>query len=300
MEPNEILSELEYVRGHFPREALMQAVERRDEMVPVLLAVLERASGDVHALEEDPDYVGHIFAMLLLAQFREARAYPLVVDLFSHPGDVSETIGGDFVTEDLPRVLASLCGGDTSLIERLVEDPVANEYVRAAGLAAFLVLAVNGARTRVELIDHYLGLFRGRLERRPSFVWDELATCASCLSSGELFGEIERAFSARLIDTRFNGLRDLAEVHAIGWDGNRAILRDDPHYSYVDDTIGSTEWWACFKPEWGSRGRRPTPPGGGSKPKKPGRNEPCPCGSGKKYKRCCGSIAARRSGDEVG
>jgi hypothetical protein len=25
---------------------------------------------------------------------------------------------------------------------------------------------------------------------------------------------------------------------------------------------------------------------------KPGRNEPCPCGSGKKYKRCCGDSAA--------
>ncbi|MCG8482885.1 MAG: SEC-C domain-containing protein, partial [Clostridia bacterium] len=24
------------------------------------------------------------------------------------------------------------------------------------------------------------------------------------------------------------------------------------------------------------------------KEKKPGRNEPCPCGSGKKYKKCCG------------
>ncbi len=23
--------------------------------------------------------------------------------------------------------------------------------------------------------------------------------------------------------------------------------------------------------------------------KKPGRNEPCPCGSGKKYKKCCGA-----------
>jgi preprotein translocase subunit SecA len=22
--------------------------------------------------------------------------------------------------------------------------------------------------------------------------------------------------------------------------------------------------------------------------KKPGRNDPCPCGSGKKYKKCCG------------
>ncbi|MDR3225729.1 MAG: SEC-C domain-containing protein, partial [Clostridiales Family XIII bacterium] len=25
--------------------------------------------------------------------------------------------------------------------------------------------------------------------------------------------------------------------------------------------------------------------------KKPGRNEPCPCGSGKKYKKCCGQTA---------
>ena len=25
-----------------------------------------------------------------------------------------------------------------------------------------------------------------------------------------------------------------------------------------------------------------------TKPKKVGRNDPCPCGSGKKYKKCCG------------
>ncbi len=25
-------------------------------------------------------------------------------------------------------------------------------------------------------------------------------------------------------------------------------------------------------------------------PDTPGRNEPCPCGSGKKYKRCCGAL----------
>lgn len=29
-----------------------------------------------------------------------------------------------------------------------------------------------------------------------------------------------------------------------------------------------------------------------TKPHEPGRNEPCPCGSGKKYKVCCGSAAA--------
>ena len=31
---------------------------------------------------------------------------------------------------------------------------------------------------------------------------------------------------------------------------------------------------------------------GVSAARKIGRNEPCPCGSGKKYKRCCGSVAA--------
>jgi uncharacterized protein YecA (UPF0149 family) len=27
------------------------------------------------------------------------------------------------------------------------------------------------------------------------------------------------------------------------------------------------------------------------KEKEPGRNDPCPCGSGKKYKKCCGKPA---------
>ena len=40
------------------------------------------------------------------------------------------------------------------------------------------------------------------------------------------------------------------------------------------------------------RSQRPTPTRTGPKPHKAakvGRNEPCPCGSGKKYKRCCGA-----------
>jgi preprotein translocase subunit SecA len=57
-------------------------------------------------------------------------------------------------------------------------------------------------------------------------------------------------------------------------------------------------WWACFSPRKESRPNLAEPfraaavrhdagPGVRSKPKV-GRNAPCPCGSGKKYKRCCG------------
>ena len=31
----------------------------------------------------------------------------------------------------------------------------------------------------------------------------------------------------------------------------------------------------------------------------PGRNEPCPCGSGEKFKRCCGAPARTFNGDEA-
>ncbi|MBN1177761.1 MAG: SEC-C domain-containing protein [Anaerolineae bacterium] len=37
-------------------------------------------------------------------------------------------------------------------------------------------------------------------------------------------------------------------------------------------------WWACFQP-------KPQPE---AISKIVGRNEPCPCGSGKEYKHCCG------------
>ena len=37
-----------------------------------------------------------------------------------------------------------------------------------------------------------------------------------------------------------------------------------------------------------ARSGAPTPPPGRTAPAGPGRNSPCPCGSGQKFKRCCG------------
>jgi uncharacterized protein len=40
---------------------------------------------------------------------------------------------------------------------------------------------------------------------------------------------------------------------------------------------------------WKERRRRPKAGSGRAKSAKVGRNDPCPCGSGRKYKRCCGA-----------
>lgn len=54
------------------------------------------------------DYMAHLYAMFLLAQFRETRAYSLVVRFASLQGNLLYSLCGDFITEDLGRVLASV------------------------------------------------------------------------------------------------------------------------------------------------------------------------------------------------
>jgi hypothetical protein len=67
----------------------------------------------------------------------------------------------------------------------------------------------------------------------------------------------------------------------------------------IDDVVKELSWWACFTPPSASRPEldEPFPTladryGYGtvvrSEPKI-GRNAPCPCGSGKKHKKCCGA-----------
>jgi hypothetical protein len=86
VEIKEILSALEYNTGSFPREALTEAIRQKEKIVPELLLLLERANENVLFIADHSDYMAHLYAMFLCAQFREKRAYPLVVNLFSHPG----------------------------------------------------------------------------------------------------------------------------------------------------------------------------------------------------------------------
>ena len=60
----------------------------------------------------------------------------------------------------------------------------------------------------------------------------------------------------------------------------------------ADWLYGLPQWEAIFDEETRKRLYREQKASGTiRKPKKIGRNDPCPCGSGKKYKKCCGRNA---------
>lgn len=68
---------------------------------------------------------------------------------------------------------------------------------------------------------------------------------------------------------------------------NHAIWEDTISYLYHIENSGNVERKRVAKPVETNQGEVNTPIV--NKGKKIGRNDPCPCGSGKKYKKCCGS-----------
>ena len=279
MELKVILKELESNTGRFPREALREAIAQRERIIPALLNLLRGAQNNIDSVANSESYIAHIYSMYLLAQFREPRAYPLIADFFSIPGEVTLDVTGDVVTEDLNRILASVSGGDTGRIELLVQDENVNGYVRGAALNGLLVLVARGAKTREEVMDYFQSLFHGGLERKWSHAWDSLVRCCCELYPKEVMEDIERAFTDDLIDEQFIGADWAPEILSLGQEKVLQRLTENKRYRYIEDVIQEMEWWACFdQPQ-----KKPR------KKVKVGRNDPCPCGSGKKYKRCCGS-----------
>jgi hypothetical protein len=103
----EILKELEPYTGRFPMKAMRAAVEQREAITPELLKVLEACAEDPVAFARREDHMLHLFGLFLLAEFREKRACPLAVKIFSAPGEVPFDLYGDTVTEGIERDLRS-------------------------------------------------------------------------------------------------------------------------------------------------------------------------------------------------
>ena len=312
----EIMAVFSYDDYVFPRHALRQAVEKKDEIIPHLLESLKRAADDPRAVLESEDG-SYVYAMFLLAQFREKSAYPLIIKIASHPPELVEALLGDIPTEDLANILASVSMGDASLIAELAANRDAEEFARAAAIRSWLALVASGEKSRDEAMAYYKSLFEGGLQDRNEVVWSELVDAANDLFPEEVYDHIKNAYE--------NGLVDEYIVHQDWVDeqiaaGKEDVLADLPEWNHLvqDAAVELRAWFENRKygdeldqedeawledDNWDEEGeaysdlwRRSALNGNNfplndpyAAPKKIGRNDPCPCGSGKKYKKCCGA-----------
>lgn len=241
MEIAHILEELAFDMGSLPREAIEAAVAKKELLTPHLLQILDSAAENIEEIIEYDNYQGHLFSMYLLAQFREKKAYPLIIKLLSFPGETPHAILGDVLTEDLCRIIASVQDGNLEPIKKLIENPAANIYVRTALLSSLVVLVGYGLKARSEIVHYFQNLMENLLEKKPSFVWDHLMLCACELYPEELIVSIQKAYQAQLVDPSFLSLEDI---------GNILTKRKEIHLfqllkntELIEDTVIEMEKW---------------------------------------------------------
>jgi hypothetical protein len=287
MNIEDIKKQLETYERKFPEAALRAAVAQREAMTPILLECLQATADDPRRVADSDGAMLHMYAMYLVAQFREQAAYPMLVKLFSTPGEVCFDLAGDLVTEDLDRILAAVCGDDVDPIKGMIENREVNEYVRSACLRTLVKLVARGDLEREHVVEYFRSLFNGKLEREADLLWGSLVSACCDLYPEELLPEIERAFDEALVDTLFAG-RDTVE--RVMSEGREQALRRGIGKGPIEDTVSEMRWWACFRDDnrTAANHARTIAKGGRVKGTKVGRNDPCPCGSGVKFKKCCG------------
>jgi hypothetical protein len=105
--------------------------------------------------------------------------------------------------------MASVCGGDLTGIQSLIENEATDEWVRGAALSSLVTLVTAGQKNRDEIVSYFAGLFRGTLVRCWSHVWDTLVSYSSDLYPEELLDDIEHAYEEGLVDPGYIGFDDV-------------------------------------------------------------------------------------------
>jgi hypothetical protein len=313
MEIYEIIKELEYYKGDYPEKAIKEAVDRKDEIIPELLKQLDWITKHISVTINNKKYIGHLMAFLLLAQFEEKRAFPYIVKYFTEFRINRYANNSDFISRELQKVLPSCFDGDLPLLESVILNRSIADNIRQAFLMSFLTLSLYDIIDEEYLLGK-LKYFFDNFERTPSDIWDIMIIICAAWSIEELLPEINKAYQDKLIDENIYPPEKLIPMIK----SEEMSLYALPGLTKFKTEIEDTNWWKNIsdynyfadseydddmEEEDQDQDMDSATPDDNALPaiinnnglpvinasQKIGRNDPCPCGSGKKYKKCYGN-----------
>ena len=279
----------------FPRELLDSATELKEEITPILLRELEDVSNHPQIIEDDESYIFPYYAMFLLAKFREPKAFPYILKLFSLPPDFVDNHFDDITAESLCPLLASTYNGDLQSIIKFIKDPQYFERARSSACRVFVALVAQNQLDRATAQEHQLDLLDSISFEKDSYLYSAiLETIISLYPEGELLTKLDNALANKGLDPYqdLNYLYD--KMDRQGKEATLYRLCLDRNNHFVVSLDIHMVYWKCFENDL----KHSMPDhalfdiirniGPLRAEKKIGRNDPCSCGSGKKYKKCCG------------
>ncbi len=296
MTPDQIFAGLAVAEG-LPRDAMAAAGARRAEMVPVFLEHIDRLQRSGIETVSEEDRSAFLFVYFLLGEWRDSRAYRPLTGLLRHDPDFLELLLGDAVTEGTARVVAGVCDGDLQPIFEVIADPAADEYVRCQMIDALVMIARDRPETRPDVTD-YLERFYSAYIEKPESLWGSWSFAVADLGLEHLEPQVRQAFEQEWVspdEADFDFFHEQLRKAVEG--GESPWFHRSRNSRLIESAIDDLSRWYCFSDEYlKARAKERASASSlshligdtfGRDVPKVARNDPCPCGSGKKFKKCC-------------
>jgi hypothetical protein len=243
-----------------------------------------------------------VHAWRALGQLRAPEAVAPLLTLFQRADD-----SDDWVMSDLPEALAKIGAPAIEPVANYLADTMHGEWARVTAADALGHIGQAHPELRAECVAR-LAKQLEKFAEQPETVNTFVISALWDLRAVEAMSVIERAFASGLVDESVNGDLEDVQIH-FGLKTQRDHPRKPNHLTEMSQKLsGMREEIEDYERE--NAELRETiaameaivPKVEGSPdnsewkipepyiaPPKVGRNEPCPCGSGKKYKKCCGA-----------
>lgn len=273
-----------------PLEAVQAASRNPGRIAGGVLRVVEAAASGAALSEREQNLL--FWGVHVLGAARDTRLFRPLLSLLRRPADELDVLLGDAVTGTLPRLVASLFDGGADALLNVIADPAVDEFVRWNLFGALTFLTFEG-RIDPDATRAFLIRFdEERPARSGEATWNGWAEAIALLG----FADLADRYAAALADARL-----LEDVSGPGW--FEAIMfdalqnPDDPgrftlhRFGYLGDAAFELDDLLS-----GGDEAEEEPEATVQNPLRDvGRNDPCPCGSGRKFKKCCLGKEASRS-----
>ena len=291
--PNEIIEA--FGRGDTSQMAAYRAAnENRQDAVPAFIEYIE-AAAEANDVGRVSEFEAVFWLLCMLAEWRETRAYRPVARLLRCDPQFLDDLMNNAVSENCHRFMASVFDDDLDVLFDIIRDEEADEYVRSGMFDTLTIIGIRQPEYRDAIQEFAWEFATSHFAEAPDYVWCGWTLCIAYLGFEEMKPLVRYMFSANRIPPEIMGFEHFEADMRKGLDpeGREKTLQDK-QYRLWDDTLD-------FIPTEHEGDEKPPPPSTPYKasslkpnikrphaaPVKIGRNDPCPCGSGKKHKNCC-------------
>lgn len=286
------LEEVSHFNERFPTEALQVLVENKEEAIPYLRAAVDRVLAEHVVLDEEDSLP--FYAMYLLGEFQDTNSFERLLRIAVLPTEILDSVLGDGVTEGLNDILYNTYDGDLALLKKAVRNVDVDEFSRMSILLVIAQLYLDGTVSEQEWKEYLRDLIYS-IQPLGKMLEGQVAECVCRCHFVDMLPGLQYLYDQDRIEIKFLGDYDSCVDLMFKYDDYSETMFCKKQISAVD-TLAS---WGMYtqngyhlseadyerelkrlQREFAQSGKNATIP-------KVGRNDLCPCGSGKKYKHCC-------------